>query len=145
MGSKFALMRKIVVTTVVGGALVLGTTGAAGASAPTPTAASGTPAATNQLTPEGGGRLAHVSCSRATRALITIQKSEAGIAKGLPGLHRAQVRATAAGKTRKAARIGKMITRLERPDATARLQRLAAAIEARCNVAAPAVAPTKAR
>ena len=145
MGSKFALMRKIVATTVVGGALVLGTAGAAGASAPTLTASSGATAATTQLSPEARDRLAHLSCTRATRALTMIQKSEAGIAAGLPKLHRAQARATAAGKTRKAARIGKIITRLERPDATARLQRLAAAIEAKCNVAAPAVAPTTAR
>ena len=145
MGSKFALMMKVVATTVVGGALLLGTAGAAGASAPTLTASSGTPSATTQLTPEARDRLAHLSCNRATRALVVIQKSEAGIAAGLPRLHRAQARAAAAGKTRKAARIGKMITRLGRPDATARLQRLAAAIEAKCNVAAPAVVPTTAR
>jgi len=145
MGSKFSLMRKIAATTVVGGALVLGTSGAVGASAPTLTAASGTPAAATQLAPGAKERVADISCTRATKALTRIQKAEAGIAAGLPGLHRAQAKATAAGKSKRAARIGKLITRLGRPDATARLQRLAAGIEAKCNVAAPPVVPTTGR
>ena len=141
MASKFTLMRKMVATTVVGGALVLGTAGAAGASAPTLTATQGTSAAATHLTPAAKALLPHFSCTHATKALTRIQKLEARIAAGLPKLNRIQATASAAGETQKAARIGRVITRLERPVATARLQRLAANIEAKCNVAAPTVVP----
>lgn len=144
MGSKILLMRNIVATTVVGGALVLGTAGVAGAAAPTFSATSRTSAATTQLTRDAKDRLAHFSCTRATKALTRIQKAEVGIAAGLPKMHAAEAKATAAGKTRKASRIGKLITRLGRPGATAQLQRLAVAIEAKCNVTAPSIVPTTA-
>ena len=144
MGSRISFVGKIVATAVVGGALVFGTAEAAGASAPALTSTSGTPAATIQLTPAAKHRLAHLSCTRATKVLTWIQKTEAGIAAGLPKMHSAEAKATAAGKTRKAFQIGKMITRLGRPGATAQLQRLAVAIEAKCNVTAPAIVPTTA-
>jgi hypothetical protein len=136
MGSRFPLMRKTVATTVVGAALIFGTAGAAGASAPRLTVESGSPGATSQPAPATRDRLDHFSCTRASRSLTRIQKAEAGIAAGLPKLHVAEAQATAAGQTRKATRIGKLITRLERPGATARLQRMAAAIEVKCKVAA---------
>jgi hypothetical protein len=144
MGSKISFARKIVATAVVGGALVLGTVGTAGASAPTLTATSGPSATTTQLTPAAKNRLAHLSCTRATKVLTRIQKTEAGIAAGLPKMHSTEAKAAAAGKTRMASGIGKMITRLGRPGATAQLQRLAMAIEAKCNVSAPAIVPTTA-
>ena len=147
MASTFPVMRKIVATTVVGGALMFGTAGAAdaaGAAAPTSTATAGTSAATVQLTPGAKDRLPHFSCSRATKVLTKIQHAEAGIAAGLPKLHAAEAKATAAGETGKAARIGNRITRLGPPGSTTRLQRLAAAIEAKCNVAAPAIVPATA-
>ena len=144
MERTFSSIRKIVATAVVGGALVLGTAGSAGASTLAATAPSGTSAATAQLSPGAKDRLAHFSCSRATKVLARIHRAETGIAAGLPRLHAAEAKATAAGQTRKAARIGKLITRLGRPGAEARLQRLATAIEAKCNVAVPATVPAKA-
>lgn len=143
MGSKFPLIRKIVAAAVVGGALVLGSAGSAGASTLAQTAPSGASAATAQLTPGAKDRLAHFSCTRATRALKRIHRAEAGIAAGLPRLHAAEAKAKATGHTRKAARIGKLITRLGRPGAADRLQHLAAAIEAKCGVAVPATVPAK--
>jgi hypothetical protein len=144
MGPRLPSMRKLVVATVATGAMALGTVGVAGASVPTLSATSGTPAASAQLTPGAKSRLAHFSCSRAPKALTRIHQAEAGIAAGLPRLHAVEAEATAGRDTQKAARIGKVISRLGRPGVTARLQRLAAAIEAKCGVGAPATTPTTA-
>ena len=142
MGSRTRSLRKLAVATVAAGALALGTAGVAGASAPTVTASSGSPAASTQPTAGPKAPLSHFSCSRSTKALARIHKVEAGIAAGLPRLHAAEAKAKAAGATRRAARIQRVITRLERPGATARLQRLATAIEAKCHVGAPTATPS---
>ena len=141
MGRTIPSFRKLLVATVATGALALGTAGVAGASAPTLTTSSKAPGAATPLVTGGKGRLSHFSCARAGKALTRIQKAEAAIAAGLPKLHAAESKATAAGRTRRAARIQKAISRLGRPGEAARLQKLATAIEAKCNVSAPATTP----
>jgi len=141
MGRTIPSIRKLLVATVATGALALGTAGVAGASAPTLAASSNAPAATAPHVTGGNGRLSHFSCARAGKALARIQKAEARVAAGLPKLHAAESKATAAGRTRRAARIQKVISRLGRPGEAARLQKLATAIEAKCNVSAPATTP----
>jgi len=141
MGRTIPSLQKLLVATVATGALALGTAGVAGASAPTPTAGATASVATTAHTTWAAGRLRHFSCARAPKALTRIQKAEAAIAAGLPRLHAAESKATAAGRTKRAARIQKLISRLGRPGAAARLQKLATAIEAKCNVSAPAVTP----
>jgi hypothetical protein len=144
MGRRIHSMRIVALAAVAAGALTLGTAGVAVASAPTPTltSSSRTPAAPAQLGPAAKSRVAKFSCTRAPRALSRIENTEARIAAGLPKLHAAEAKATAAGKTKRAARIGKTITRLSRPGVTARLQALASAIGAKCGVSAPATTPT---
>ncbi|HEX7444473.1 MAG TPA: hypothetical protein VF320_11320 [Acidimicrobiales bacterium] len=141
MGRTIPPIQKLLVATVAAGTLALGTAGVAGAAAPMLTASSNTPVTTTPQVTAGNGRLSHFSCARAGKALARIQKAEAAIAAGLPKLHAAESKATAAGRTRRAARIQKAISRLGRPGEAARLQRLATAIEAKCNVSAPAVTP----
>ena len=141
MGRRISSMRKVLVATVATGALALGTAGVAGASAPTLTASSSTPVAAAPHGPGGKDRLSHFSCTRAGKALARIQRVEARIAAGLPKLHAAESNAKTAGNAKKAARIQKAITRLGRPGFTAHLQQLATAIEAKCNVSAPAITP----
>jgi len=128
-------MMQAVVGTVAAGTLALGTVGVAGAAAP----AAGTTATAPLLTP-GAGKLARFDCTRAPHVLARIQKGEARIASGLPRVTAAEAKAKAAGETRRADRIQKLITRLESPTLKARLDKLAAAIEAKCNVAAPTTA-----
>lgn len=141
MGRTIPSFQKLLVATVAAGALALGTAGVAGASAPTLAASSNTPVATTPQVTAGAGRLRHFSCPRAGKALARIQKAEAAIAAGFPKLHAAESKATAAGRTRRADRIQKAINRLGRPGESARLQKLATAIEAKCNVSAPATTP----
>jgi hypothetical protein len=113
--------RKLVVGAVAVGALSLGTAGIAGAAttAPTPKVAR------------------HFNCANATRVLARIDKGEARITAGLPKLTAAKAKATQAGDTKLAARIQKRITRLESAKFHARLTRVSAAIEAKCNVSVP--------
>ena len=141
MGRTIPPFRKLLVATVAAGALALGTAGVAGASAPTLAASSGTPVATTPQAAPATGRLSHFSCARAGKALARIQRAEAAIAAGLPKLHAAESKATASGRARRAARIQKAINRLGRPGESARLQKLATGIEAKCNVSAPATTP----
>ena len=141
MGHRIRSMRIVALAAVAAGGLTLGTAGVAAATAPTLTSTAGTPAVA-QSGPAAKNRLAKFSCTRAPRALSRIDKTEARIAAGLPKLHAAEAKATAAGKTKRAARIEKVITRLSRPGVTARLQGLASAIEAKCGVSAPATTPT---
>lgn len=144
MGHTTRAIRNLTVATLAVGTLAFGMSGVAGASAPTLTSSSGAPAAAAHRAPGATGRLAHFSCSRAPKVLGRLQKIEARIAAGLPKLHAAEAKATASGNTRRAARIQKAITRLERPGAAARLQKFASAIEAKCKVSAPSTSPTTA-
>ena len=112
--------KKLVVGAVAVGALSVGAAGIAGAATTTP--------------PKVG---AHFTCARADHLLARIQKGEAHIAAGLPKLAAAEARAKQAGRTKRADRIQRRITRLESPAFKARLDKAAAAIEARCHVPAP--------
>jgi hypothetical protein len=105
------------------GALSLGTAGVAGAAAPT---ASSAPAVARKF-----------NCANADKALTRITKAESRIAAGLPKLTAAEAKATAAGKTRRADRLERRIKRLEGTTYTDRLHKVAAAIEAKCDVPAP--------
>ena len=140
MGRTIPLFTKLLVATVATGTLALGTVGVAGASAPTLAASSSTTATTPPVA-GGHGRLRHFSCTRSGKVLTRIQKAETAIAAGEPKLRAAESKATAAGRTKRAARIQKLIDRLSRPGQVARLQKLAKAIEAKCNVPAPATTP----
>jgi hypothetical protein len=112
--------KKLVVGAVVVGALSMGAAGTAGA--------------VTLRVPKAG---AHFSCARADKVLVRIQKGEAHIAAGLPRLTAAEAKAKQAGDTKRADRIQRRITRFERPAYKARLDRAAAAIEAKCHVPAP--------
>jgi len=117
--------KKLAIGVVAVGALSLGTAGVAGA------------AASPVAVPKVG---AHFNCARATKVLTRIQKVESRITAGLPKLNAAEERATKNGKTARAARLEKRITRLESPQLQARLNKASTAIEAKCHVPAPTVA-----
>jgi hypothetical protein len=136
------MVTRLAVAAVAAGALSLAVSGAAGAAAPALTASTTAPAAHGAATPARAGRLAHFSCSRADKALTRIRTAEAGIAAGLPKLHAAESKATAAGNSRRAARIQARITRFERPGVTARLQKLASAVEAKCSGSVSSTTPS---
>ncbi len=126
MGRMISSGRNLAVAAVAVGVLSLGSAGVGGgphnnpATAPTTTSA------------------AHINCARATRALTRIDKIEARVNAGFPRLTRAEAKAKAAGHTKRATRIQKLITRLESAGVHTRLARRAAAIEAACHVSAPA-------
>ena len=128
----------------VAGTMAVGTLALGGVAAAAPgVGATGTAATTGTapvapLLSPGTGRLAHFDCTRAPHVLARIQRGEARIASGLPKLTAAEAKATAAGETRRSARIQKLITRFESPTLKTRLDKLATAIEAKCDVAAPA-------
>ena len=121
-----------------------GASAAASAGGPTGTAVPGKATTGTTAPAAGSGRLAHLDCARAPRVLARIGRREAHIAAGLPKLTRAEAKAKAAGKTRRAGRIERLITRLERPAYRARLAAAAAGLEARCHVPAPPTAPAAA-
>lgn len=111
--------------------LSLGLGGLVGAATPAPSTAP--PGSSSAASP------AHqFNCARAPKVLARIQKAEAKIAAGLPKLHAAEAKATAAGRTKAAKRIQRRIDRLQNPKVTARLDRRTKNIEARCHVSAPA-------
>jgi len=129
MGHSRGSIGKMIVGTVAVCALSLGGAGLAAAASPT------TPA--TPVTASGTGALARFNCAHADRALTRIQKAETRIADGLPRLKAAESKAKAAGHTRRANRIQQRINRLEGSKVKSRLDRLAAGIEAKCNVSAP--------
>lgn len=120
--------KKLIVGVVAVGALSVGAAGVAGATTTT-SAPSSTPAAHT------------FNCANATKRLARIQKVEGDIAAGLPKLTAAQAKAASAGKTKRADRLEKRITRLKSPTFKARLDKATSAIEAKCNVSAPAATP----
>jgi len=123
MIGSFPAATRLAVAVVAVGALSLGTAGIAGASAVSVPKVSG-----------------HFNCARASKALARIQRGEARIAAGLPGLTAAEAKAKAAGNTARATHIEKRITRLESPTFHARLTRATTAIEAKCHVTTPGTA-----
>ena len=116
--------KKLIVGVVAVGALSVGAAGVAGA------ATSGTV----NVAPAGAHSF---NCANASKVLGEIQNAESHIANGLPKLTAAQAKASAAGKTRLAARLQRRITRLESATFKARLDKATSAIEAKCNVSAP--------
>ncbi len=83
--------------------------------------------------------IASFKCSHAERTLVHIQDAQAHIAAGLPKLtHREKV-ATQKGKTVRANRIEKRITRRESPTFKTFLTTAASGIEGKCHVPAPPV------
>ncbi|MBV8463125.1 MAG: hypothetical protein JO368_07515 [Acidimicrobiales bacterium] len=133
--------KKLAVGMAAAAALSLGAAGSAGASTPTPTPSSSSPSGSTGSTGSGGqagSRLRSFDCSRAPKVLARIQRVEGDIHAGLPKLHAAAQKAAQAGKTRRALRLDRRITRLENPKTTARLDRVSKAIEAKCGAPAPA-------
>jgi len=129
MGHTRHTIGRMIAGTVAVCALSIGGAGLAAAASPA------TPA--NPVTASAAGRLARFNCANAGRALARIQKAESRITDGLPRLHAAEAKAKAAGHPRRADRIQQRINRLEGSKAKNRLDRLAAGIEAKCNVSAP--------
>jgi hypothetical protein len=124
MFTKFAttnLAKKVVGAAVICGVLALGPGGVAFATTTTPTGAHATATPTK--------------CARADRALTRINRVEAAIGRRIPKLQTAEQKATAAGDTTLATRIGNRITRLQKIDT--RIGTLAQKIEARCPSATP--------
>jgi hypothetical protein len=115
----------------------LGLGGLAGAATPAPPS---TPAPATSPSTAPAHR--HFNCARAPRALARIEKAEAHIKADLPKLQAREQKAKAAGRTKAAARIQRRINRLESPKATARLDRLSAAIKTKCGVSAPTASPS---
>jgi hypothetical protein len=138
MLKKILLSSAIVVTA---GALAFGASGIADAS-PAPSAPSATHAAAkgtaNATSVPKVGK--NFNCANADKVLARIQKGEARIAAGLPKLTAAQAKAQAAGNTRRAARLQKVITRAKSAAFAARLDRVSQKIETLCQVAAPGTA-----
>ena len=118
--------KKLIVGVVAVGALSVGAAGIAGAAT----------TGTSSVTP---ARVQSFNCANAPKVLARIQKAEGDIANGLPKLTAAQAKAAAAGKTKVAARLEKRITRLESSAFKARLDKATSAIDAKCDVTAPAV------
>ncbi len=116
--------KKVIVGVVAVGALSVGAAGIAGAA----TTGSSTP------TP---ARVHTFNCANATNVLARIQKVEGDIANGLPKLTAAQAKAASDGKTTRATRLEKRISRLESATFKARLDKATSAIETKCNVSAP--------
>ncbi len=112
-----SLLQKAVAVTVVGGALALGTGGAAFA---TTTTTSGSTPTTSH----------HFTCARAPKVLARIDKVEAAVTKRLPKLQAAEKRLTAGGHTTLAGKVEKRITTLQKVDT--RAAALAATINAKC-------------
>jgi hypothetical protein len=119
---------KLVAALVAAGVLSLSATGAASASTPLLTSA-----------PKVG---AHFKCARATKVLARVERTESQISNGLPALTKLQATAKAHGKTRRADRLQRMISRLESPQLKQKLAKAAQTIEARCHVSAPSTSTT---
>ncbi len=136
MSSVVPAAKRLAVGMAAAFVLSLGVGGLAGAATPAPPS---TPApATSPTTPTTPTTHREFNCTHASRALARIQKVEARIKADLPKLQAREQKAKTAGHTRAAARIQHRIKRLENPKATARLDRLATGIKAKCGVSAPA-------
>jgi len=145
MGRRGQTLRTMIIGMAAVGTILVGiagTAGAAGATAPVAGATAASPGATPSKPHNSSDRAARFSCTRAPRALARIRKIEARIAAGLPKLHRAEARAKAAGKTRRAERIQKLIDRLDSPAMKSRLDTRTARIDAKCGASAPSTGST---
>ena len=135
------MLKKVLVSSaiaVAAGALSFGASAIADASpSSAPTANHAVANSTAQATrvPRVGQKF---NCANADKVLARIQKGEARIAAGLPKLTAAQTKAQAAGHTRRAARLQKVITRAKSAAFAARLNNVSQKIETQCHVATPA-------
>jgi hypothetical protein len=119
----------LAVGTMAVGAVVVGTAATAGAAIPVATASTGTSAPSAPSVVSGTGT---TGCVRAGRVLARIERVEARIAAGLPGLTKAEAGAKAAGHPARAERIHEAITKLESPRLSAQLKAWAHEIVVRC-------------
>jgi hypothetical protein len=143
MGRAGRTLRTMIIGMAAAGTILVGMAGTAGATAPVAGATTAASAGATQSKPHNSSdRAARFSCARAPRALARIRRIEARIAARLPKLNRAEARAKAAGKTHRAARIQKLINRLENPALKARLDKMTAKIEAKCGTPTPATGST---
>jgi hypothetical protein len=109
------MIRKLIAVAAVSGSLALGVAGVAGATTPsTPTAV---PTATHA-----------VRCAKAEKVATRIQTLETKAAAWVPKAQAREAKATAAGHSKLAARIGNRITRVQKREAkgTALLAKIAA-------------------
>ncbi|MGO8874119.1 MAG: hypothetical protein ACLQPH_22450 [Acidimicrobiales bacterium] len=114
---------RLLVGMVAVGTLSLGLAGTAGAGSAVPLTA---PKVTSSF-----------NCARATKVLTRIQRGEARIATGLPGLTKVEARAREHGHPKYAAFLQRQIARFESAPFKARLTRVSSAIDAKCHVSAP--------
>ena len=138
------MLKKLVVGAIAAGTVAAGAAGvavASGSASPSTATPVSAVVAANPSTgavPATGAKHARTfTCAKAPTALQRIATVEARISAGLPKLHSAEQRATAAGNTTRAARIEKRITRLESPSFQTRLQRVTQRIEQSCHVSSP--------
>jgi hypothetical protein len=114
------MMRKLVTTGVLAGALALGSVGVAGAATPSGSTA--------------GGR--HFTCAKAPEALAKLHSLEANGATLVSQAQALQQSLSQDGFTKAAARVGHKIQRLQKVEAKA--PALVQRIQARCPGATPA-------
>jgi hypothetical protein len=127
-------VKKLVTGVVAAGALSVGVAGVLGA-----TPAGAAQAAVITSAPKVG---AHFNCARATKLQARIARAETQIANGLPALSGRHAKAVAHGNPRRAARLQKLISRLESPQFKAKLVKASQAIEAKCHVSLPSGSST---
>ncbi len=84
----------------------------------------------------------HFNCDRAAKVQARIERTETQIAKGFPALANRQAKAKARGKTNRANRLQKRLSRLESPQLKDRLTKASQAIEAKCHVSLPSGSST---
>jgi hypothetical protein len=126
--------KKLVTGVVAAGALSLALAGGLGA-AP---AGAATPALLTAAPKVGP----HFNCNRAAKVQARIERAETQIAKGFPTLTHRQAKAKARGKTTRANRLQKRLSRLESPQLKEKLTKASQAIEAKCHVALPSGSST---
>ena len=139
------MLKKFVIGAVAAGTVAVGAVGTAdavsGNAAPVTTSPASAVVAANPATgsvPSTGTKRQHTfSCSNGPKVLQRIATVEAHISAGLPKLHAAEQRATQNGKTKRAAKIERLITRLESSKFQTRLQRVTQRIEQTCHISAP--------
>jgi hypothetical protein len=97
------MMRKLIAVAAVAGSLGLGMAGVAGATTPTTPATPATSPATHAT-----------RCAKAEKLAVRIQALETKAAAWVPKAQAREAKATAAGHTKLATRIGKRISRVEK-------------------------------
>jgi hypothetical protein len=119
---EFIMIRKLIAVVAVSGSLALGVAGVAGATTPSSSTPTVTPTATQ--------------CAKAEKVAVRIQKLETKAATWVPKAEAREAKATAAGHTKLATRIGNRIARVQKLET--RGTTLLGKISAKCGAASSA-------